>query len=284
MFEGLHGFYSSKLLTNVFSTYVPFFFFFFLSRLMRSTCCLSMNPPYQYLNAWNNLHEIWYVHHDKWANLKVILNKSLPPVQVSVCLSLLLLLGKVSRKSTHPFAARPLLGKDVLAATKTFGRRRFLCGAFRIQVIQAINFFFRTSCYNYVRFIIILIIDIISRNRVPTSRLTDCHVPLAETHWSTPHCRIFSTTISRKVRTIWAPTLSKWQLYPLLDNALFSRRTYRITWKSLLSSLLSRKSRLDIITMAICVPLSQRWNKQTVIWYENFPSGDQPSLVHFKFL
>jgi hypothetical protein len=37
-------------------------------------------PPYQLLNAWTSLHEIWYVNHDTWFYLNVVFNKFLPSV------------------------------------------------------------------------------------------------------------------------------------------------------------------------------------------------------------
>jgi hypothetical protein len=49
------------------------------SRLMRSLCC------HQFLNAWANLYEIWYVYHGTWAHLNCILHKSLTSVCTSVC-------------------------------------------------------------------------------------------------------------------------------------------------------------------------------------------------------
>jgi hypothetical protein len=47
---------------------------------------------------------------------------------MSVCVSLLSLLGKDSGKCIPPFVARKRLGKDVPAATKNYLRRRLLCG------------------------------------------------------------------------------------------------------------------------------------------------------------
>jgi hypothetical protein len=85
---------------------------------MRSPCCLCI-PPYQRLNAWTNFYETWYVYHGTWAQLNGVLHKSLPPVCVSLCVSLISLLGKCSVKCIPPFIARQRLGKHVPAATNT---------------------------------------------------------------------------------------------------------------------------------------------------------------------
>jgi hypothetical protein len=59
------------------------------SRLIRSSCCLyfclSVYSPYQFLNAWTNLYETWYVYDGTWAQLNGILHKFFPSVCVSVC-------------------------------------------------------------------------------------------------------------------------------------------------------------------------------------------------------
>jgi hypothetical protein len=62
-----------------------------LSRFMRSPCCLCAceSPSYQLLNAWTCLYETWCVYHGIWVHLNGLLNKSLPSVHVSVCLSIL---------------------------------------------------------------------------------------------------------------------------------------------------------------------------------------------------
>jgi hypothetical protein len=49
--------------------------------------CVSVNLPYQILNAWTNLYETWHVHHGTWAHLNVVLHKFLPSVSVSECVS-----------------------------------------------------------------------------------------------------------------------------------------------------------------------------------------------------
>jgi hypothetical protein len=45
-------------------------------RLMLSSACVSVCPSYQLPNAWTNLHENWYIHHDTWTLLKGLLHKS----------------------------------------------------------------------------------------------------------------------------------------------------------------------------------------------------------------
>jgi hypothetical protein len=56
--------------------------------------CLSVNPTL----LRTILYETWYVYHDTSAHLNGVLHKSLPSVCVSVCVSLLSLLGKSSVK------------------------------------------------------------------------------------------------------------------------------------------------------------------------------------------
>jgi hypothetical protein len=51
-------------------------------------------PPHELLNGWTNLYETWYIYHGTWAHFNGMFRKSLPSVCVSVCLSLLSLLGK----------------------------------------------------------------------------------------------------------------------------------------------------------------------------------------------
>jgi hypothetical protein len=80
---------------------------------------MSLNLPCQLLNAWTNLYETWHVYHGNWAHLGGVLHKSLPSVCVSVCVSLLSLLGNGSVKCLPPFGARQRLGKHVPAATNT---------------------------------------------------------------------------------------------------------------------------------------------------------------------
>jgi hypothetical protein len=89
-------------------------------------CCLCVNPPYKLLNAWTNLYETWYVCHGTWAHLSGVLHKSLPSVCVSLCVSVLLLLGKGSVKCIPPFVARQLLGKHVPAAKSTRNNNRIV--------------------------------------------------------------------------------------------------------------------------------------------------------------
>jgi hypothetical protein len=87
--------------------------------------CLCI-PPYQLLNAWTNLYETRYVYHGNWAHFNGVLRKSLPSVSVSVCVSLLSLLGKGSVKYIPHFIARQRLGKHVPAATNTRNNRRIV--------------------------------------------------------------------------------------------------------------------------------------------------------------
>jgi hypothetical protein len=76
------------------------------------------------LNAWTKLYKTWYVYHGTWAHLNCVLHKSLPPVCVSGCVSLLSLLGKGSVKCIPPFIARQRLDKHIPAATNTRNSRR----------------------------------------------------------------------------------------------------------------------------------------------------------------
>jgi hypothetical protein len=57
---------------------------------------VPMYPPFQLSNASTNRYEIWYVYHGVWAYLNGVLHKSFPSVCVSVCVSLLSLLGNGS--------------------------------------------------------------------------------------------------------------------------------------------------------------------------------------------
>jgi hypothetical protein len=73
------------------------------SRLMRSPWCLCVSP-YEAVNTWINIYEIWYVYHGTWAHLTGVLQKALPSVWVYV---------------TPPVVARQWLGKNVTASTNT---------------------------------------------------------------------------------------------------------------------------------------------------------------------
>jgi hypothetical protein len=91
---------------------------------MQFPCCLCIcapRHPYQCLNAWTSVYETWLIYHDSWAYLSGIrvLYKSLPLVCVSVCASLLSLLGNGSLKYIQHSVAWQRLGKHVPAATKT---------------------------------------------------------------------------------------------------------------------------------------------------------------------
>jgi hypothetical protein len=89
---------------------------------MRSPCCLS--------NAWTNLYETScvcvYIYHGTWAHLDDVLHKSLTSVCVSVCVSLLSLLGKGSVKCIRPFIARQRSGKHVPAEKITRNNRNII--------------------------------------------------------------------------------------------------------------------------------------------------------------
>jgi hypothetical protein len=85
---------------------------------MLSPGCLDVCvSPSQLLIAWASLYETWYVHHDTWAHLNGVLHKSLPSVCVSLCVSLLSLLGNCSVRSScrneelleAPFSIRSVL-------------------------------------------------------------------------------------------------------------------------------------------------------------------------------
>jgi hypothetical protein len=89
---------------------------------------MTLNPPYQLLNAWTNLYETSYVYKDIWAHLNDVLHKSLPSVCVSVCVSVLSLLGKGSVKCIPLFVAGQRLGNHVPVATKRRNNRRIAVG------------------------------------------------------------------------------------------------------------------------------------------------------------
>jgi hypothetical protein len=92
---------------------------------MRSRSCLCVcEPPYQLLNAWTNLYEIWCICHDTWVHLSGVLHKSFPSIRVPLSVSLLSLLYKGSVKFIPPFGSTQRLGKHVLAATDTCKNRK----------------------------------------------------------------------------------------------------------------------------------------------------------------
>jgi hypothetical protein len=78
------------------------------------------------LNAWTNLYETRYVYHDTWSHLNGVLHKFLPLVSVSLCVSLLSLLGKGSAQCIPPSVARQRLGKHVPAETNARNNRRIV--------------------------------------------------------------------------------------------------------------------------------------------------------------
>jgi hypothetical protein len=69
---------------------------------MRTSYCLYLwIRPYSFLNAWTNLYETSYIYHGTWGYFNSTLHKPLPSVCMSVCVSLLLLLGNGS-ENTFP--------------------------------------------------------------------------------------------------------------------------------------------------------------------------------------
>jgi hypothetical protein len=89
------------------------------SGLMRPPCCLCVCES-PHTNFWMS-DQIFMklVYHVTWARLNGVLHKSLPSVCVSVCVSLLLLLGESWVKCMPPFIARQRHGKHVTAAKNT---------------------------------------------------------------------------------------------------------------------------------------------------------------------
>jgi hypothetical protein len=92
--------------------------------------CVSANtpPPSHLLNASTNVYETLYVrvYHCTRAHLNGVLHKSLPSFCVSVCISLLSLLGKGSVKCIPPFIARQRLGKYDPAERNTANTKRIV--------------------------------------------------------------------------------------------------------------------------------------------------------------
>jgi hypothetical protein len=90
--------------------------------------CLWIPPSH--INFWMPEHIFMklgvYIYNVAWAHLNGILHKSLPSVRVSVCVSILSLLGKGPVKYVPPFIARQRLGKHVPARTNTCNNRRSL--------------------------------------------------------------------------------------------------------------------------------------------------------------
>jgi hypothetical protein len=60
---------------------------------------VSVYPPYRLLNAWINIYDTWYVHHDTWAHLNGVHHKSLPSTGVSVYVSPIVARQRLSKKS-----------------------------------------------------------------------------------------------------------------------------------------------------------------------------------------
>jgi hypothetical protein len=87
------------------------------SRLMPTWRCLPVFPPYQLLNGWTSLYEIYYAYYGTWAHLNGVLHKSLPSVSMYI----------------YIIVARQRLGKNVTSATNIHATRSFLCGTYRIK-------------------------------------------------------------------------------------------------------------------------------------------------------
>jgi hypothetical protein len=100
---------------------------------MRSPSCVSMSPSPPTFNCLNQ--SLWNL---LCAHLNGVLYKSLPPVCVSVCVSLLLLLGKGSVKCIHNFSARQRLGKHVPAATNARDNKRIV-GRVIFYVVRVVS-------------------------------------------------------------------------------------------------------------------------------------------------
>jgi hypothetical protein len=87
--------------------------------------------PYQLLNAWTNLYEIWYVYHDTSAHLNGVFHIF---IHQSVCMYMY-----------PPIVARQQIGKNFPAATNNCWSLRFLCGPWRIKGKQEIS-----SCQKFL--------------------------------------------------------------------------------------------------------------------------------------
>jgi hypothetical protein len=88
-----------------------------------AVCVSVYHPTHQPQNTSTNHSETWYVYHGTWAHLNGVLHKSIPSVCVSVCVSLLSLLGKGFVKCIPPLVFRQQLGKHVPAAMNTRSNR-----------------------------------------------------------------------------------------------------------------------------------------------------------------
>lgn len=93
---------------------------------MLSTCLCICEFRYQLLNAWTNIYQTLYVHHGTRTYLNGVLHKSLPSISVSVCVFLLLQLGKGSVTCIPLFVARQQLSKHVPLAKNTWNSRRIV--------------------------------------------------------------------------------------------------------------------------------------------------------------
>jgi hypothetical protein len=98
--------------------------------------CLRI-PQYSLLNVWTSLYETYYVYHGTWVHLNGVLHKSLPSVCVSVCVSLLSLLGNGSVKCLRHFIARQRLDEHIPAATNTMEELLdvYVCGSVYVSPI-----------------------------------------------------------------------------------------------------------------------------------------------------
>jgi hypothetical protein len=100
---------------------------------MRSPWCLCVckdfclwTPPL--INFWmpepTFMKLCTYVYNGTWAHLSGVLHKSLPSVCLSLCISVLSLLGKSWVKCIPAFIAGQRLGKQVPAAKSTHNNKR----------------------------------------------------------------------------------------------------------------------------------------------------------------
>jgi hypothetical protein len=89
--------------TCLFLAYFPYFLQTKAGLCDLHAVFVSMNPPYWLLNTWASFYETWYSCHGTWAQLKSVLHKSFSSVCVSLCVSLLSLLGKSSINCISPF-------------------------------------------------------------------------------------------------------------------------------------------------------------------------------------
>jgi hypothetical protein len=101
-------------------------------------CICIPPPPHQFLNAWINLYETWYVYHDTWTHLDDVLHKSLPSLCVPVCYPLSLL----SNGSLNMFPRQRIHAKKKNCCT------RLIFYAVRVVSKESTRLVLpRTSCY-----------------------------------------------------------------------------------------------------------------------------------------